>query len=88
MTGFLGIYDAIRLGISLKTVHDITKMDYWFLKQIEELVALEFEIEKYHIGNKRIIVRDKMKGYADRQIAHLLRCLESEVHEKRNRTWY
>ena len=79
------IYDAIRLGISLKTVHDITKMDYWFLKQIEELVALEFEIEKYHIGNipKELLLESKMKGYADRQIAHLLRCLESEVHEKR-----
>ena len=79
------IYDAIRLGISLKTVHDITKMDYWFLKQIEELVALEFEIEKYHIGtiSKDLLLESKMKGYADRQIAHLLRCLESEVHEKR-----
>ena len=79
------IYDAIRLGISLKTVHDITKMDYWFLKQIEELVAIEHEIEKYHIGNipKDLLLESKMKGYADRQIAHLLRCLESEVHEKR-----
>ena len=79
------IYDAIRLGISLKTVHEVTKMDYWFLKQIEELVALEFEIEKYHIDNipKEMLLEAKMKGYADRQIAHLLRCMESEVHNKR-----
>ena len=79
------IYDAIRLGIPLKTVYEHTKMDYWFLRQLEELVELEYEIEKYHIENipKRLLLEAKMKGYADRQIAHLLRCLESEVHNKR-----
>ncbi|MDB2415657.1 carbamoyl-phosphate synthase large subunit [bacterium] len=79
------IYDAIRLGIPLKTIHDITKMDYWFLRQLEELVVLELEIEKYHIDNisEELLLQAKMKGYADRQIAHLLRCLESEVYSKR-----
>ena len=79
------IYDAMRLGIPLKTIYDITKMDYWFLRQLEELVVLEFEIEKYHVGNvpEELILEAKMKGYADRQIAHLLRCLESEVHQLR-----
>ena len=58
------IYDAMRLGIPLKTIYDITKMDYWFLRQLEELVVLEFEIEKYHIGNvpKELILEAKMKG--------------------------
>ena len=79
------IYDAMRLGIPLKTIYDITKMDYWFLRQLEELVVLEFEIEKFHVGNvpEELILEAKMKGYADRQIAHLLRCLESEVHQLR-----
>ena len=79
------IYDAIRLGISLKTIHEYTKMDYWFLRQLEELVMLEYELEKFHIGNvpSELVLEAKMKGYADRQIAHLLRCLESEVHSKR-----
>ena len=79
------IYDAIRLGIPLKTIYDITKMDFWFLRQLEELVMLEFEIEKYHIGNvpNELILEAKMKGYADRQIAHLLRCLESEAYKLR-----
>ena len=79
------IYDAMRLGIPLKTIYDITKMDYWFLRQLEELVVLEFEIEKYHVGNvpEELILEAKMKGYADRQIAHLLRCLESEAHQLR-----
>ncbi|MDG1917518.1 MAG: carbamoyl-phosphate synthase large subunit [Flavobacteriales bacterium] len=79
------IYDAIRLGIPLKTIYDITRMDYWFIRQLEELVMLEFEIEKYHIGNipNELLLEAKMKGYADRQIAHLLRCLESEVNNLR-----
>ncbi|MBH83089.1 MAG: carbamoyl phosphate synthase large subunit [Flavobacteriales bacterium] len=79
------IYDAIRLGIPLRTIYDITKMDYWFLRQLEELVVLEFEIEKYNIDNvpKELVLEAKMKGYADRQIAHLLRCLESELHQLR-----
>ena len=81
------IYDAIRLGISLKTIYQYTKMDYWFLRQLEELVMLEYEIEKFNISNvpNELVLEAKTKGYADRQIAHLLRCLESEVHAKRTK---
>ena len=79
------IYDAFKLGISFRTIHDLTKIDKWFLKQIEELVLLEGEIEKYTLGtiSKDLMETAKKKGYSDRQIAHLLRCLESEVFHKR-----
>ena len=79
------VYDAIKLGIPFKTIHDKTKIDVWFLKQIEDLIKLERKIEKYHLENipKELMFTAKQKGYADRQIAHLLRCLESEVHTKR-----
>jgi carbamoyl-phosphate synthase large subunit len=79
------IYDAIKLGIPFKTIVEKTKIDIWFLKQIEDLIKLERKIEKYHIENlpKELFFEAKQKGYADRQIAHLLRCLESEVHNKR-----
>lgn len=79
------IYDAIKLGIPFKTIVEKTKIDIWFLKQIEDLIKLERKIEKYHIDNlpKELFFEAKQKGYADRQIAHLLRCLESEVHKKR-----
>jgi carbamoyl-phosphate synthase large subunit len=79
------IYDAIKLGIPFKTIVEKTKIDIWFLKQIEDLIKLERKIEKYHIENlpKDLFFEAKQKGYADRQIAHLLRCLESEVHKKR-----
>jgi carbamoyl-phosphate synthase large subunit len=79
------IYDAIKLGISVKTIQKLTKIDPWFLNQIEELAAIEKEIEKYSIHNipRELMYEAKQKGYADRQIAHLLRCLESEVFNKR-----
>ncbi len=80
------VYDAMRIGIPTKKIYTITKIDYWFLHQIEELVNLEKEIEKYDINTlpNNLLLEAKMKGYADRQIAYLLRCLESEVHNKRD----
>jgi carbamoyl-phosphate synthase large subunit len=79
------IYDAIKLGIPFKTIVEKTKIDIWFLKQIEDLIKLERKIDKFHIGNLPIdlLFEAKQKGYADRQIAHLVRCLESEVYKKR-----
>lgn len=79
------VYDAIKLGIPFKTIQEKTKIDLWFLKQIEELIKLERQIEKYHLENipQELLFEAKQKGYADRQVAHLLRCLESEVYKKR-----
>ena len=79
------IYDAIKLGIPFKTIQEKTKIDYWFLKQIEDLIRTENEIEKHTLETlpKDLLYEAKQKGYADRQIAHLMRCLESQVHDKR-----
>ncbi len=79
------IYDAMKLGISMKTIHNLTKIDKWFLEQIWELIELENEIEKYKLDSipKELMRTAKEKGYADRQIAHLIDCRESEVHKKR-----
>jgi carbamoylphosphate synthase large subunit/very-short-patch-repair endonuclease len=80
------IYDAFKLGIPMKTIQKLTLIDKWFLNQIEELVHLEKEIEKFTVQSipHSLLFRAKQKGYADRQIAHLLRCLESEVYKRRN----
>ncbi|MEY3398131.1 MAG: hypothetical protein RL220_725, partial [Bacteroidota bacterium] len=79
------IYDAIKLGIPFKTIQEKTKIDFWFLKQIEDLILLERRIEKHSLDTlpKELMFEAKQKGYADRQIAHLLRCLESEVFRRR-----
>ncbi len=79
------IYDAIQMGIPLSRIHDITRIDMWFLKQYEELYQLEKEISTYTIAtlSKELMLEAKQKGFADRQIAHMLDCWESEVYNKR-----
>ncbi|TFG77079.1 MAG: carbamoyl-phosphate synthase large subunit, partial [Flavobacteriales bacterium] len=79
------IYDAIQIGIPLSRIHEITKIDMWFLKQYEELYQLEKEISKYTIASlsREMLLEAKQKGFADRQIAHMLDCYESEVYNKR-----
>ena len=79
------IYDAIALGIPLSRIHEITKIDMWFLKQYEELYTLEKEISNYKIDSlpRELMLEAKQKGFADRQIAHMMGCLESQVHTLR-----
>ncbi|KGO84509.1 carbamoyl phosphate synthase large subunit [Flavobacterium beibuense F44-8] len=80
------IYDAIQMGIPLSRINEITNIDMWFLKQYEELYILEKEISTYTIDTlpKELLLEAKQKGFADRQIAHMMGCLESEVYNKRN----
>jgi carbamoyl-phosphate synthase large subunit len=79
------IYDAIQMGIPLSRIYEITKIDMWFLKQYEEMYFLEKEISNFDIETitKPLLLEGKQKGYGDRQIAHMLGCLESEVYKKR-----
>jgi len=88
------IYDAIQMGIGLRRIHEITKIDMWFLMEIEDLARVQSKIEKHNISSipKELMREAKMKGFADRQIAHMINALESEVHTRRtdlgiNRVW-
>jgi carbamoyl-phosphate synthase large subunit len=58
----------------------------WFLKQYEELYSLEKEISTYKLEHlpKELLLEAKQKGYGDRQIAHMLGCLESQVYKLRD----
>lgn len=79
------LYDAMQMGIPLRRIHEITKIDLWFLKQIEDLVETQKKLEKHHLASIpfELLLDAKRKGFADRQIAHMTRCLESEIHSKR-----
>jgi carbamoyl-phosphate synthase large subunit len=79
------IYDAIAMGIPLSRIHEITKIDMWFLKQYEELFTLEKKITSYKVDTlpKELLLEAKQKGFSDRQIAHMMGCLESQVHSLR-----
>ena len=80
------VYDAFKLGIPFRSIFEATKIDPWFLRQIEELVHFEKDLSKHNIADvpAETLRKAKRKGYADRQIAHILNCLESEVHTRRH----
>jgi carbamoyl-phosphate synthase large subunit len=58
------IYDAIKLGIPFKTIVEKTKIDIWFLKQIEELIKFEKHIEKFNVSSlpQELLFEGKQKG--------------------------
>jgi carbamoyl-phosphate synthase large subunit len=85
------VYDSIKAGIPFKTIHDRTKIDIWFLKQIEDMILTEKEVEKYTLETipRDLLFEAKQKGYADRQVAHLLaawkaRCTRSGTSSASN----
>ena len=75
------IYDALKIGIPITRIKQITGIDDWFLRQIEELIQVENKISDFNINSipPDLLLKAKMKGFADRQIAHLLGTLESKV---------
>jgi carbamoyl-phosphate synthase large subunit len=82
------IKDALELGVPVRTVHELTKIDPWFLHEIQKLVLLDKKIRKYELDTLPIelLSEAKKKGYSDAQIAWLLRnCTENQVYEKRHK---
>jgi carbamoyl-phosphate synthase large subunit len=77
--------DAFRLGMSLQEVFDITKIDPWFLVQIEDLVSTEAVIRAQGLAAMTPArMRElKRKGFADRRLAYLLGITEMAFREKR-----
>jgi carbamoyl-phosphate synthase large subunit len=68
------VADAFRLGMSVAEIFDITKIDRWFLVQIEEIIQLEQSLLGKHIADlsKDTVFRLKRKGFSDRRLAKLL----------------
>ncbi|WP_018986498.1 carbamoyl-phosphate synthase large subunit [Methylophilus methylotrophus] len=68
------VADAFRLGMSVDEVFNITKIDRWFLVQIEEIIKLELSLSSKSLAdlNKETLFRLKRKGFSDRRLAKLL----------------
>lgn len=89
------IKDAIRLGVPLKTIQKLSKIDPWYLKQIKHLVKLEEQLMRYNVPEdipNTFFKELKTLGYSDAQIAWLMRVDEEAVtkHRKKagiNRTY-
>ena len=80
------IKDAIRLGVPLKTVHKLTLIDMWYLKQIKRLVTYEEGLMKYNVPEdipREMFMELKQVGYSDAQLAWLMRIDEKDVTKQR-----
>ena len=82
------VKDALRLGVPEKTVHKLTLIDPWFIKQIKRLVDMETKLVRFNVAED--IPEDffrelKVVGYSDAQIAWLLRITEEEVTKQRKK---
>jgi carbamoyl-phosphate synthase large subunit len=80
------IKDAMSMGVPLESIRKVTRIDKWFLAQIQDLVHLETELKRYSLNNipKDFFFTLKQKGFSDIQIAYLLgNVTEDEVYERR-----
>ncbi|MEO1630325.1 MAG: carbamoyl-phosphate synthase large subunit [Bacteroidota bacterium] len=83
----LHVRSAFRLGASVAEIADITKMDPWFLYQVQDLVALEDALGDLTLSGlgRDLLLRVKQAGFSDQQIAYLLKdeVTDSDVREYR-----
>ncbi|ADY53671.1 carbamoyl-phosphate synthase, large subunit [Pseudopedobacter saltans DSM 12145] len=79
------VKDALRIGVPIESVRKATRIDKWFLHEIQDLVNLENELKRYTLNNipKDMLLTLKQKGFSDVQIAWLLGVTEDEVYDKR-----
>ena len=77
--------DAFRQGMSCEEIFNITKIDPWFLVQIEDLIIEENRLQGSNLTSvdEKTLYRLKRKGFADRRLADILSCTESEVRNLR-----
>ncbi len=84
---------AFRLGMNIDEIYEITKIDRWFLKNIEEIVLFEKDLENNvdrAPGNKGILPFEVLRGakrlgYSDKQIAEIIGTEEKDIRDLRER---
>jgi carbamoyl-phosphate synthase large subunit len=81
------VYDALKLGVPLKTIQDITRIDPWYLHQIMDLVETERKVRKMELKqiDHDYMLELKQKGYSDLQLAYLTSSTEDEVYYYRTK---
>ncbi len=81
------IADGFRLGLSVEDIYALTKIDHWFLVQIEDLIKFEQQVSEGGLAslNADNLYRLKRKGFADARLATILDVSESEVRKLRHK---
>ena len=80
----LVIGEAIRLGVSKKTIQSITSYDPWFIDEVEIIIKIENIIKDNYL-DKKLLHLAKTKGFSDKKIAKLKNTQENEIRDLRNK---
>lgn len=85
----LYVADAFRMGMTVETVHELSHIDPWFLRQIEDLVQEEqlLQTQMFNQITKADFKRLKRKGFSDRHLADLFKVDEQTIRLRRTRDW-
>jgi carbamoyl-phosphate synthase large subunit len=77
--------DAFAQGFTMEEVHQLTRIDPWFLAQIKDIIDIELWLDTQSIDaiDKDLLLKLKKKGFADRRLAKLLKTTDKVVREKR-----
>ncbi|WP_367606584.1 carbamoyl-phosphate synthase large subunit [Legionella sp. W05-934-2] len=81
------IADAFRLGMSIEEIHQEAKVDPWFLRQIEQIIEMEKQLQGHKIDKiDAVTMREyKLKGFSDKTLSRLLQTDEQTVRDLRNK---
>ena len=84
------VADAIRNGWNLDKIHSLTKIDYWFLDQINEIIEIEKDLTniKENDINEDYLWKIKQKGFSDSRIAELVDSDEDTIRKLRKTNGY
>ena len=80
------VAQALRQGLSIKEIHELTWIDPWFLNNIRQIVEMEERIKESAISNQQsaeMLKKAKEYGFSDKRIAELIGKTEAEIRQLR-----
>lgn len=81
----LSIADGLSKGVSVESIHELTKIDYWFLRKLERISRQEASLRGKSDLSVGDLVSSKRLGFSDRQIGKLAKVTEIAVRKLRER---
>ena len=76
--------DAFRLGLSVDEIHDLSKIDPWFLEHVRQIIEAEAEIRSAGAPTPESLLRMKQMGFSDRRLAILAGRTEDDIRAARS----
>ncbi|MBQ1726249.1 MAG: carbamoyl-phosphate synthase large subunit [Treponema sp.] len=82
---YFQLYEAIRKGVSLDKLHEITYVKKYFLEQMKELVDLEEEMLKNpgRVPEDKLLIQAKKDGFSDKYLSKILKVSEKAIRDRR-----